>query len=464
MHPLIAIVGRPNVGKSSLFNRIVGKRKALVKDQPGITRDRHYAEADWDGVPFRLVDTGGLEFDPKTSIEDQMAKQALLAVEEADLVLLMMDGRAGVTTLDEEWAHKVRLIKKPKFFVINKVDAEKEDPLLSYFYELGIQDLIPVSAETGRGVADLLDRIVAELKKAGLATPVASAKAEKRNRVERNLDAEEAAASKLEEPEVSGKIRLAIVGRPNVGKSTLLNQLCGWERAIVHNSPGTTRDPVDTEITVEKQVYHIIDTAGIRRRGKTKEVIETYSVIKSLKTMEAADVVLFLIDSVEGVTEQDAHVAGEAFKAGKITLVLINKWDEAKKDKDKETLLKDYARQLPFLEYSPVLFISAKTGLGLTHLFPAIQDLWRQANKRLNEEKLREQFEYWVEHHPPPVLFGKNIVLRNIRQQKGRPPLFIIKTAWPDKIHFSYQRYIINCIREKFGLKHVPIRLVFRKS
>lgn len=470
MLPLITIVGRPNVGKSSLFNRIVGKRKALVKDQPGITRDRHYAQADWDGVSFRVVDTGGLEFDPQTSIEDQMAKQALMAVEEGDLVLLMMDGRAGVTPLDEEWVHRVRRIKKPKFFVINKIDAEKEGPLLSYFYELGIQDLIPVSAETGRGVADLLDRIVHELQKADLVvSSVDPQEASTKNRGEHKQSPVDTSESDLEESpadfiEGPHKIRLAIVGRPNVGKSTLLNQLCGWERAIVHNSPGTTRDPVDTEITVDDQVFQIIDTAGIRRRGRTKEVIEVYSVIKSLKTLDAADIVLFLIDSVEGVTEQDAHVAGEAFKSGKITIVLINKWDAAKIDKSKEDLLKEYARQLPFLEYSPVLFISAKTGMGIKQIFPCITDLWTQANVRLNEEELREKFAYWVEHHPPPVLHGKNIVLRNIRQQKGRPPLFIIKTAWPDKIHFSYQRYIINCLREGFGLNHVPIRLIFRKS
>ncbi len=459
MLPLVAIVGRPNVGKSSLFNRIVGRRKALVQDIPGITRDRHYAEADWDGCHFRIVDTGGLEFAPQTSIEDQMAKQALLAVEEADLILLMMDGRAGVTTLDQEWVQKVRRIKKPKFFIINKIDAEKEEPLLSYFYELGMKDLIPVSAEIGRGVATLLDRILAELK----LVPERPLPVDKKV-VAAEIEEDSDAPLYGESTDMSKPINLAIIGRPNVGKSTLLNQLCGWERAIVHNSPGTTRDPVDTAITLDDQEYRIIDTAGIRKRGKTNESIEVYSVIKSLKTMASADIVLFVIDSIEGVTEQDAHVAGEAFKLGKIIIVLINKWDEAQKDKDKEAVLKDYARQLPFMEYAPVFFISAKTGAGIKQISPCLKDLWRQANIRLPEEALRDQFEYWVEHHPPPVIFGKNIVLKNIRQQKGRPPLFIIKTAWPKKIHFSYERYIINCIRENFALKHVPIRLIFRKA
>ncbi len=456
--PLVVIVGRPNVGKSTLFNRIIGRRRALVRDEPGITRDRQYAKADWDGFHFRIADTGGLEFAAKTKLQKKVSDQAFKSIEDADLIILLMDGRAGITTLDREWVQQVRLINKPKLFVINKIDAAKEEPLLSDFYELGLPDLVPASAEMGRGVADLMDRIKNDLCK--IKGWVAEAGAPKFASSGRSQ-----AMPNLGEPK-AGPIppfRLALIGRPNVGKSTLLNCLLNEERSIVDDVPGTTRDPVDTHLTINGNSYSIIDTAGIRKRGKTNEVIEKFSVIKSIRVIEKSDICLLLLDSNEDITEQDEHVAGEAFKLSKGIIVLVNKWDEGEKKYGQKDYRAFLERRLHFISHSPVLFISAKSGKGVEKIFPTIERYRKQFEMELPQKELRETFAELVAAQPSPVFRGKNIGVFSIKQVGVRPPTFVIQTNEPTKIHFSYERYLSNALREAFGLKEVPVRLVFRK-
>lgn len=439
--PLIAVVGRPNVGKSSLFNRIVGRKKALIQNLPGITRDRHYEDADWDNVHFRIVDTGGLEFAAKTVIDKKIHEQALQGIEEAAVVVLVMDGRAGVTPLDREWMNKVRGIKKPKFFVINKIDSAREEALLNDFYELGIEEPLPISAETGRGVTDVLDKIMAHLKSVGTPSGVPSPE------------------------EVDPKLfNIALIGRPNAGKSTLLNQLLGKERAIVHDVAGTTRDPVHSYINVEGEEYCLIDTAGIRKRGAIDEAIEKFSVIKSIKSIEKADVCLLLLDSVEGITEQDAHVAGEAQKAGKAIILCVNKWDLGGNPENRKTVLADLERKIKFTAAYPVLFISAKTGAGVNKIFPTISRIRKKYEMWVDKEELHNLFLQMVTEHQLPTFSGKEISMKGAKQGRTKPPTFIVFTSKPDNIHFSYERFVANGFRKHFGLTEVPIRVIFRKS
>lgn len=436
---LVAIVGRPNVGKSTLFNRIIGKRKALVQDIPGITRDRHYAETDWDGMVFRLLDTGGLEFESKDRLQKKMSEQVLSGIEEAAVVIFVMDGKTGVTALDREWVEKVRKIKKPKLFVVNKVDSAAKETYITDFYELGMDNLIPVSAETGRGVNDLLDKVNEILGKI------------------KNLPSEV-------QEERGDEFKIAIIGRPNVGKSTLLNRLVGQERAIVDETAGTTRDPVDSLITYENETFRLVDTAGIRKKGKIDQAIEKFSIVKSLKSIEDCHLAILLLDGSVGVTDQDAHVAGEAFKRNKALIFLVNKWDlQEQTEEVREEFKRAIEFKLTFVKFCPVLFLSAKTGSGIKKLFPTVLRVKDQYNRRVQTSDLNKEFERIIGSHPLPMHAGRNIKVFYAAQTGTAPPTFVIFSNEPKHIHFSYQRYLINSIKEAFGFKEVPIKVIYRK-
>ncbi|MBI2339985.1 MAG: ribosome biogenesis GTPase Der [Deltaproteobacteria bacterium] len=440
MKPLVAIVGRPNVGKSTLFNRFVGKRQALVQDVPGITRDRHYAEAEWDGTTFRLVDTGGLEFETTDRLQKKMSDQAFKGIEEADCIICVVDGKVGVTTLDREWVEKIRKINKPKFFVVNKIDSAKDEALLADFYPLGMDPMFPVSAETSRGVSDLLDRVVSILKITPPAPPL-------------NL---RGGGGEL--------LQIAIIGRPNVGKSTLLNRLLGEERAIVDETPGTTRDPINTYLSYQNRPVCLIDTAGIRKKGRTDTAIEKFSIVKSLKTIEKADVTFLLVDGNEGVTDQDTHVAGSAYEKDKPIILIVNKWDEGQKKTGRDSFLDQLQRKFHFSLYSPVLFVSAKTGSKTEKIFPTALRIYEQYQRRVPTAELNKAFGRIIEKHPLPVYRGRNIKIYYATQTGIAPPTFVVFSNEPGKIHFSYERYLNNALRESFGFTEVPVKIVFRKK
>ena len=445
MSNTVAIVGRPNVGKSTFFNRLLGTRKAIVDEVAGVTRDRHYAEAEWDGTEFRLVDTGGLEFETTDRLQKKMADQAFKGIEEADCILCVVDGKVGSTTLDREWVEKIRKINKPKFFVVNKIDSAKDEALLADFYPLGLDPMFPVSAETSRGVSDLLDAVVSILKIIPPAPPL-------------NL---RGGGGEL--------LTIAIIGRPNVGKSTLLNRLLGEERTIVDETPGTTRDAINNHLTFEGTSICLIDTAGVRRQGKTDKAIEKFSIIKSLKSIEESDIILLVIDGIEGITDQDCHVAGQAFERNKAMIILVNKWDEGVKKWSgaaagaRGRFLEYLEQKFHFVLYSPVLFISAKTGAKVEKIFPTALRIGKQYEHRVSTGELNREFARIIERHPLPVFKGRNIKIYYATQTGTKPPTFVVFSNEPGKIHFSYERYLNNALRGAFGFTEVPIKIVFRK-
>jgi GTP-binding protein len=438
--PLVALVGRPNVGKSTIFNRITGKKTALVKDQPGITRDLNYGDAAWTGYHFKLVDMGGLDFEASSEIEKKMTDQALMAIEDASVMLLIMDIKAGVTAKDKQWIKKIRKLDKPIVAVLNKVDSINEDHKMAEFYELGISEFILIASESGRGMGDLLDAVVNTLK---------------------SIKSESESTQKLAKHEI---FYLSLVGRPNVGKSTLINHLLGENRSIVSSIPGTTRDPVNSFLEYEEDQYCLVDTAGIRKRGRIDEVIEKFSVIKSIDSVKKSDCVLFLVDGFEGITDQDAHVLGEAFKRHKSVIILVNKWDIAASKFSLKEIENQIERKLGFTWYAPMLLISAKTGKNVDKIFPKIKSLKKQLHYRVGTGELNRFFQEMISNHPLPVYKGKNIKIYYMTQISVNPPEFIVFANFPDKIHFSYERYMINCLRNKFPFKEVPIKLIFRKK
>lgn len=432
----IAIIGRPNVGKSTLFNRLTKKWQAIVEAQPAITRDRLYGAcriADRDVV---LIDTGGLSFDAKTQLEKKVRDQALVAIEESDLILFVLDGRAGVTPVDRDWIRRVRKIDKPKIFLVNKLDSPSLDERAREFFELGVEPLVPISFENQRNFSELYERICEGLN------------ADKRD----------------ESRELRPKFSIAIIGRPNVGKSTLLNSLLKEERCVVDDAPGTTRDPVSVDyLGGDNKTYRIIDTAGIRRRAKTSSRVEKFSVVQSLNTIERADVILLLIDSITGPTDQDAHVAGYAFKKGKAIVLIANKWDEGQHKFTRETFTHALERKMNYLSHCPLLFISAKTGKNLGQIFSTINKITKQLDRRIKTSQLNKVFESIVAGHPPPMYKGQEIKMYYSTQVNTRPPSFVVFCNYPKKVHFTYRRYVRNALRENFELHHVPVRVIFKE-
>ena len=433
MKPLVAIVGRPNVGKSTLFNRLLGHRRAMVDDTPGVTRDRNYANINRYDKPFILIDTGGFEPVTADRMLQQMREQSSLAMEEADVILFMMDARSGLTPADIEVAQMLRRVKKPVFYVINKVDGDKLENDSAEFYSLGVDKLYTISAEHNRGVVDLVENL---------------------------LDVFPPADPDDSSDELT---RIAVVGRPNVGKSSLVNRLLGFERVVANPTPGTTRDSVDTLFMCNKKPYLLIDTAGIRRKGKTTEKLEKYSVVDSLRSIERADVVLMVIDAEEGVTEQDERIAGYIHEAGRGCIFVVNKWDALPKDNATFGAYTEKIRYgFRYLAYAPIVFVSALTGQRIGKIMTTVDEVMEQFIRRVSTADLNRIFSEATEAHHAPLSHGRRVKFYFSTQVAIRPPSFVIFTNQPENIHFSYERYIINRFREAFGFNGVPLRLMFR--
>jgi GTP-binding protein len=421
------------VGKSTLFNRLIGSRKAIVDDMPGVTRDRNYGNVDKYDVPFTLIDTGGFEPVSQELLLQQMRTQSQLAMEEADVIIFLMDGRSGLTVADREVAAMLRKIKKPVFYVINKVDGDKVEALAAEFYELGIDNYYTISAAHNRGVGDLMDDVTAAFPK--------------------NMAADE-------DDEVT---KIAVVGRPNVGKSSLVNRLLGFERSVANPVAGTTRDSVDTLFTCNKKRYLLIDTAGIRRKGKVSLKIETYSVVDALRSIEQADVVLIVINAEEGVTEQDTKIAGYAYEAGRSCLFVVNKWDTVTKDNASMGKFVEKIRMdFKYLAFAPIVFVSAKSGQRTGKIMAEVDALMEQYTKRVSTADLNNVFKEAVDTHHAPLATGRRVKFFYATQVAIKPPSFVVFTNQPDGIHFSYERYLTNKFREAFGFSGTPLKLMFR--
>jgi len=435
MKPIVAIVGRPNVGKSTLFNRIAGGRRAIVWDEPGVTRDRNYADVKWEDRTFTLIDTGGFEPVSKDRIFIQMREQCELAVNEAEAILFVMDGREGLTPSDKEIADILRRQGKPVFFAVNKIDGPKHEEKVIDFYGLGATSIHSISAEHGYGVSDLMDEII--------------------NAIPPSKDIEE---------EVEAT-RVAVVGRPNVGKSSLVNRLLGYKRVIVDEAPGTTRDPIDTAFQKDGRRYLLVDTAGIRRKSRISLQLEKYSIVQVLRTIDRCDVALLLLDPGEGVTDQDARISGFIYEKGKGCILVVNKWDLVKKDTNTMAeFKKDLHDDLKYLSFAPVIFISALTGQRVSKVLDVVDRVAEEGKKRIPTSQINRHLERWVEKSPPPLYKNRPVKLNYMTQVSVAPPTFLIYTNFPDGIHFSYERYLTNQIREAFGFEGVPIRLQFRKK
>ena len=433
--PTVAIVGRPNVGKSSFFNYIVGKRISIVEDTPGVTRDRVYAEANWRGRSFNLVDTGGIEPESEDVIISQMREQAELAIAMADVIVFITDIRQGVTAADEDIALMLRKSKKPIVLVCNKADNYGKIPDEIYeFYNLGLGEPYRVSAANAIGIGDVLDAIYDKLP------PVS------------------------ESDNDEDIIKVAIIGKPNVGKSSLVNKILGENRMIVSDIAGTTRDAIDSEFENEYGKYIFIDTAGIRRKNKVSENIEKYSVIRSLLAVERADVCLLMIDANEGVTEQDTKIAGEAHEAGKGIIIVVNKWDEYQKENGTlEKYKKEVYNKLSYLSYAPILFISAKTGQRVNKLFELINSVASQNSLRVSTSVLNQVLNEAIAIVQPPTDKGRRLRIFYMTQASTKPPTFVVFVNDKNLFHFSYERYLVNQIRKEFGLVGTPVRMIVRE-
>ncbi|MBV5318179.1 MAG: ribosome biogenesis GTPase Der [Desulfobulbaceae bacterium] len=432
---LVALIGRPNVGKSTLFNRMVKRRDALVDPTPGVTRDRHYAQVSWEEQPFILVDTGGID-DEDDTITNHIRHQAMMAVEEADIIFFLMDGREGLTPSDIEIVDLLRRTEKKVFYIVNKIDSPAmEDDLLTPFWELGVEQLWALSGDHGYGYKTLMEGLEPYLAETDL---------------------------KEELPE--NTMRVAFLGRPNVGKSSMINTIIGQERMVVTEIAGTTRDSVDTLLTHDQYTYLLIDTAGIRRKGKTTDKLEKFSILKALKALGRCDIAMVLIDAEEGITEQDTKVIGYTQDQGRALIILINKWDLIKDDKKRqEQLLEAVKEAVKFIPYAPVLKVSALTGTGIKRLFPEIGKVHRQFHQRFPTAAINRLLADAVAKHEPPYNHGRRLKFYYTAQLGTAPPLFAVVTNDPKGIHFSYERYLTNCFRDGLGLDRVPVRLLFRE-
>jgi len=435
MKPIIAIVGRPNVGKSTLFNRITRTKDALVDDFPGVTRDRHYGDAGWNDVEFTLVDTGG--FTEGDDFAEEIRFQVHQAIADADVILLLLDGKEGVSPFDQDVIEILRTVDKPAFYAVNKIDGAEQEVMLSDFYRLGIDDFYPLSAEHRYGLNDLMDDIVDSLSHF-TGEPV---KENDQNR-----------------------IKLAVVGRPNVGKSSLINRILGEKRLLVSDIPGTTRDAIDSVCQINDKNYLLVDTAGIRRKGKVSKKLEKFSIIKALRSLDRCDVALIVMDAEEGVTDQDIAVAGYAYDRGCGCILLLNKWDLV--DKDSKTVKVYYERlryQAKFLSFAPAMTISALTGQRVGKIFKLVDEVFDQYQRRIGTGKLNRIFEQAIEKNEPSLHRGKRIKFYYAAQTSAKPPTIVCFVNYPQAVHFSYKRYLINQVREQAGLDSTPIRIIFRQ-
>jgi GTP-binding protein len=433
--PVVAIIGRPNVGKSSLFNRLAHQRKAIVIDEPGATRDRNYASCTWNDRPYILIDTGGFEPAATEGILVQMREQTRLAIEEADIIIFLMDGREGLLPADRDIAALLRGFDKPVFYAVNKIDGLKQETLAYEFYQMGMEAIHAVSAEHGLGVGELMDEVARLLPE----TPEAS--------------------------EGEDRIRMAVIGKPNVGKSSLVNRILGYQRTIVHPVPGTTRDAIDTPFTFAGRPYLLIDTAGIRRKSRVSLTLEKYSVIQAIKAISRCDIALMLIDAEEGVTEQDAKIAGLALENGTACIIVVNKWDAVEKD---DRTVGKYVREIKdkmkFLDFAPILFVSARTGQRVVKIFDAAKAVYDQYTRRIGTPELNRKVQAFLAANPPPHYSGRSNPFNYVSQVAVKPPTFVFFVREPRSIHFSYERYLMNQFREALGLDQIPLRFFFKRK
>ena len=496
MRPLVAIVGRPNVGKSTLFNRLVRKRSALVADEPGLTRDRHYGTARWEGRRFDLVDTGGFESDAEAgAIEGLIRAQTEMAVDEADLVLLVADARAGLTGADEDLSSILRRASKPTLFVANKVDGPKQADLAHEFYSLGFDPVFPVSAEHGPGLDELIDAILAALESAGRVElddepePVEDEgfQSDEGDAALADDDAGDddpddetgagegdlVAAHKPVAPQRAAKgarslkhqpLRIALVGRPNAGKSALLNRLVGAPRSIVSAIPGTTRDPVDVELQHEGQQVVVVDTAGIRRKRRSGPAMEQISVIRALRAVNDADVACLLIDSSEEISGQEARIANMALDAGRGLVLVFTKSDLAASTRAARRKIEEQIRdKLHFVDFAPYLLLSAQTGYGVAALLPKVLEVYAQTQRRITTSELNRFLEATIHAHGPAALRGRHVKLLYITQARVAPPTFVVSVNYPEGVQPAYRRYLQNRLREVYGFDGVPLRVLYRE-
>lgn len=433
MLPTVAIVGQPNVGKSTLFNRIINERLAIVEDRPGVTRDRNYAPAEWLGHKFNIIDTGGITWEDG-KIEEEIRAQAEIAIDEADVIIFLTNVLSGITDLDEKIAQLLYKTTKPIILAVNKADNPEQRVNIYDFYSLGLGDPIPVSGSHGTGIGDLLDKVVDSFP-------------EKFDKVDDET------------------IAFSVIGRPNVGKSSIVNKLLGEQRVIVANMEGTTRDAIDTPFTDEDGTkFRLIDTAGIRRRGKVYEKTEKYSVMRALGAIERSDIVLLVLDASTGIREQDKHVAGYAHDAGKGVIIVVNKWDLPKKDsnsaKDFEKVIRD---EFQYLDYAPIIFVSAETGQRINQLPQLVKKVHENQTQRIQSSVLNEMLLEASKLVPTPMVKGKRLRVYYITQVKGNPPTFVVFVNDPELMHFSYKRFLINQLRENFNFEGTPIKIIARK-
>jgi GTP-binding protein len=435
MNPIVAILGRPNVGKSTLFNRLTRTQDALVDDFPGVTRDRHYGRASWNGVDFTVVDTGG--FGGVDEFSEEIRFQIHQAIHEADVIVFVLDGRAGLSPFDRDILDILRGLRKPVFYAVNKIDGPEQEVLIADFYRLGLDALYPVSAEHRYGLNDFLDDLVAALPRAESEAPAADGQT---------------------------MVGLAVIGRPNVGKSSLINCILGERRLVVSPRPGTTRDVIDSVYRRRGQAYRLIDTAGIRRKGRVSEKLEKFSVIKALRSLERCDVALVVLDAGEGITDQDIAIAGYAFDRGCGCVLVLNKWDLAEQAGVRQQNLIDELRlQAKFLSFAPVLTVCARTGRRVNRIFSLVDAVYQQYRQRIGTGPLNRMIETALAQNPPPRHGGRMLKFYYATQVAAKPPTIVIFVNHPDAVHFSYQRYLLNRIREQTGLDKTPIRVVFRE-
>ena len=430
--PVVAIVGRPNVGKSTLFNRIINQRLAIVEDKPGVTRDRNYAQAEWMGHKFDLIDTGGITWEGG-KIEEEIRAQAEIAIEEADVIVMLTSVVNHMTDLDERVAHLLYRTQKPVILAVNKADNPEQRNDIYDFYSLGLGDPIPVSSSHGTGIGDLLDANVDKFPE------------------DKDTQAEDV-------------ISFSVIGRPNVGKSSIVNKLLGEDRVIVANEEGTTRDAVDTPFTKDGVKFKVVDTAGIRRRGKVYEKTEKYSVLRAMSAIERSDVVLLVLDASTGIREQDKHVAGYAHEAGRGIIIVVNKWDLPKKN---STSAKEFEREIKeefqYLDYAPILFVSAKTGQRLDQIPSMVKEVYDNQNQRIQSSVLNDLLLEASKLVPTPMVKGKRLRVYYMTQVSTNPPTFVVFVNDPELMHFSYERFLINQLRQNFDFTGTPIKIIPRK-